>query len=136
YTIVPHGSGAKSVTVTIAAGQARQIRFRDSSTGGMDYFPEDQWSKQNGWYVHRGGQVLYNSTSGLGTYLFVLKLHFSHSLFSHPSRIRWVLGYIDANNYTKMEMDNKFVYRIDVVNGEKHEWLKQAHHIAEDTQWM
>jgi serine/threonine protein kinase len=135
YTIVVRGANQAQppVSLTVTAGEVRSVHLRALGSGMERWGNASEWVEKNGWQVHRGGGIfLYDSPPGPGTFLFTVKLHFSHPLFSHVSRIRWVVGYVDKANYTEMQLDNKFVYRVDMVGGNKHDFPKKTHKIPED----
>jgi serine/threonine-protein kinase len=138
YTVIgrPPNGAPSSSTVAVASGETKSVTLR-ATGGGMEHWqhPED-WKLQDGWYVHRGGLVLYDSPPGPASYDFVLRLRRSHNPFSAGARIRWVVSYVDANNYVEMQLDNKFFYRAEVVDGTRHDSPKLPHHIPDNAQFV
>jgi hypothetical protein len=95
------------------------------------------WVQQAGWYVHHGGGfVLYDSPPGAGNYVFTIKLHHSHNIFSPSSKPRWVVGYMDPKNYVEMQLDNKSLSRTEYIDGNKHEFPKLPHKIPDDSPFV
>jgi serine/threonine protein kinase len=127
---------AASSTVTLAAGEVKSVNIRantGNATSGMERW-DQPWVLQDGWYSRRGGGFdLYNA-DGPSSYVFTLRLRHSHNPFSAGSRIRWVVSYVDPNNYIEMQLDGKFFYRTEIVGGKKHELPKIAFKVPESTE--
>jgi serine/threonine-protein kinase len=139
YTVIGRGpnGASSSQTVTLASGETKPVTLR-ATGGGMEHWqhPED-WKLQDGWYVHRGGGfVLYDSPPGPGTYVFSLRVPHGHSLFSSGARIHWVVAYRDQRNYIEMQLDGKYFYRTEIVDGDRHDLAKLQHHIADNPQFV
>jgi serine/threonine protein kinase/cytochrome c-type biogenesis protein CcmH/NrfG len=141
YTVlarVPdHASASSTVaTVVLGAGEAKLVTIHPASgTGnaGMERWNQP-WVLQDGWYVRRGGGFdLYNA-DGPASYVFTLRLRHSHNPFSAGSRIRWVVSYVDPNNYIEMQLDGKFFYRTEIVSGKKHDLPKIAFKVPDSSE--
>jgi hypothetical protein len=48
----------------------------------------------------------------------------------HGKRVRWVLDYLDSKNYAAFDIDGKYFYRGQVVNGTYTELAKLAHNMG------
>jgi serine/threonine-protein kinase len=138
YTIAVHGGTGhpSSQNVTVAAGETKSINLaQNQSSGalGMDHFQHPEtWIQKDGWYVHHGGYALYDSPPGPGIFSFALRLNFSHGPFSR-TKFRWVVAYRDDRDYTEIQLDSKFLYRTDVIDGTRHELAKVPHNIPSNT---
>ncbi|HLK46564.1 MAG TPA: protein kinase [Bryobacteraceae bacterium] len=75
------------------------------------------WKLENGWYVHRGGNlVLYPVQPSNGTFVFSARRQ--GGVFAH--RIEWVVGAADnASDYIRFGIDKKSFHRAAVVSGKK-----------------
>jgi hypothetical protein len=130
YTVLARAPDRPAVSsnVTLAAGEVKLVNIRapgGSASWGMERW-DQPWVLQDGWYLRRGGGFdLYNA-DGAASYVFTLRLRHSHNPFSAGSRIRWVVSYVDPNNYIEMQLDGKFFYRTEIVGGKKHELPKIA----------
>jgi len=137
YNVVAHLPNAPATTasVTVGAGETKSLNFRTAASA-MERW-EQPWNLEGGWYTrHGGGFVLYNAPSPGGTYVFTVKLHHGHAIFSGSERVRWVVSYSDPNNYVLMQMDGKSFYRTEVVNGNKTELPKIQHKIPDDSPFV
>jgi serine/threonine protein kinase/cytochrome c-type biogenesis protein CcmH/NrfG len=129
YTLIARmpDSQPASTTVVLGVGEVKTVNIHAPTTpgsGGMEKW-EHPWVLQDGWYVRRGGGFdLYNSDGRGGSYVFTLRTRHSHNPFSAGARIRWVVSYLDADNYIEMQLDGKSFYRTEVVSGKKHELPK------------
>jgi hypothetical protein len=105
-----------------------------ANTLSMEHFEHPEtWTQKDGWYVrHGGGFVLYDAPPGPGSFAFALRLNFSHGLFAR-TKFRWVIAYRDEHNYTEIQLDSKFLYRTDYVDGTPHEFPKVPHNIPSNT---
>ena len=137
YTVVARAPKASptSANVTLAAGESKSLNFK-TTTNGMEHW-EQPWNLQDGWYTrHGGGFVLYDAPPGPGNYVFTLKLHHGHSFFSGSARIRWVVSYLNPSNYTEIQLDDKYLYRTEIVNGNKVEMPKVQHKIPDNSPFV
>jgi serine/threonine-protein kinase len=132
YTVIGRGpaGGSTSTSVALASGETKLVNLR-ATGGGMERWQHpEEWKLQGGWYVHRGGGfVLYDSPSGPGSYVFALHLPHSRNPFSAGAKIRWVVAYLDPRNYIEIQLDGKFFYRTEIVDGIRHDLPKIPHHI-------
>lgn len=139
YTVIAKApdSQSTSTTVILGANETKSVNLHPSNPNGgvgMDRW-EHPWTLQDGWYVRRGGGFdLYNSEGHGGNYIFTLRTHHSHNPFSSGARIRWVVAYLDNENYIEMQLDGKFFYRTEVVSGKKHEFPKVQFKIPENSE--
>ena len=102
---------ARSATVEVVAGQARNMDLQ-LAPGGMSQWADSQgWKLENGSYVHRGGDyVLYDASPTVGTFVF-------SAVLLKGRRLQWVLNYTDPNNYGLFQMDENYFYRTVLRNG-------------------
>lgn len=138
YTVAARSSKTTpaSTTVVLAAGESKSINFKVTSANSMDHW-EQPWTLANGWYTrHGGGFVLYDAPPGPGNYVFTIKMHHGHAFFSGSPRTRWVVSYLNPNNYTEIELDDKYLYRTEIVNGNKVEMPKVQHKIPENSPFI
>jgi hypothetical protein len=138
YTVIgrPPTGASTSTTVTLVSGETRSVNLRATGAGMERWEHAEEWKLQNGWYSHHGGGfVLYDSPSGPGDYVFAMRLPHSRNPFSHGGRTQWVVAYLDPKNYIEMQVDNKFFYRTEIVNGTRHELPKIEHHIPDSAQF-
>src|SRR5579863_4056510 len=137
YTVTVRSTSGRPLAqnVSVAAGETKSINLvQNPSTFGIDHFQNPEtWTQKDGWYVHHGGGfVLYDAPPGPGSFVFALRLNFSHGPFSR-TKFRWVVGFRDDKNYTEIQLDSKFLYRADVIDGERHELAKVPHNIPPNT---
>jgi hypothetical protein len=103
----------RSTTVEVIAGQSKSIDLPLAPSGMAKWDDPQGWKAEKGNYIHRGGDdVLYNTASTSGTFLFSAMLLKGH-------RLQWVVNYTDPANYGLFQMDDNFFYRIIVRNGVK-----------------
>ena len=128
YTVVLHPSAGPPISqvVSLAAGDSKSIA--PAVPTGMELWENSaSWVPHDEWVAHRGnGFILYDALRGPGEFSFTVKLHHK------GPRLKWVVDYVDASNYFIFEMDNKNLYRTEVVDGKKHELPKVPHNIPED----
>jgi len=68
--------------------------------------------------------------------VFALRWRHGHSPFSSGGRLRWVVSYLDDHNYVEIQVDGKYLYRSEVINGTKHEESKVEHHIPDNVPFV
>jgi len=137
YTIsVRNPSGRPTnLNVAVTAGETKSVNLvATPNTLSMEHFQHPEgWTQKDGWYVHHGGGfVLYDAPTGPGSFAFALRLNFSHGPFAR-TKFRWVIAYRDEHNYTEIQLDSKFLYRTDLVDGNPHEFPKVPHNIPSST---
>ncbi|HEX6505280.1 MAG TPA: protein kinase [Terriglobales bacterium] len=113
YTVTARsGSIVKSIAVEVVAGQS-QSRTISLLPGGMEDWdaPPGAWRSENNVYVRRGGNFILYKTPPLGTLVFSAMLRKGH-------RLQWVLNYKDDKNYELYQMDDDFLYRGEMQNGQ------------------
>jgi len=139
YTVTgraPNGASVSS-SVVLAAGKTSTLNLRAADPRMERWDHPEAWTLQDGWYVRRGGDfVLYDAPPGPCNYVFALGLPHGHNPFSQGPRTRWVVAYLDSRNYILMQLDSKFLYRTEVVNGTKHDLPKVAHRIPDSAPFV
>jgi len=128
YTITARAAGFtdKSVTVQIVAGESKNVdmtmvreRVAEKQSSGpvvragtlADFENAKEWYAEGEFTAHKGGNtVLYGRTPVSGTFTFRMAL-------LNGKRLQWYVNYVDAKNYVLYQMDKKYFYRHDVVNG-------------------
>ena len=69
------------------------------------------------WYEHPAtGFIFYERTPASGRFTFTVRVDRT-SPISNNSRLEWVVGYVDDNNYVKCGLDQKNFYRTVKRNG-------------------
>jgi len=129
----------RTVSVQVAAGETRNIDLTQTKLGGKvetpaaraggmaDWEDASAWTKDGEVYTRRGGGfVLYKLTPMKGVVTFTVQLLKGGGVFK-SGRVRWFVDYIDAKNYGLFEMDKKFFYVKDIVNGKTTERAKTPH---------
>src|SRR5262249_10357820 len=114
----------KTVTVQLAAGESKAvdlslIREKTSSPvdaqrhGMADWDDRAGWAREGNWFVHKGGNfVLYRATPASGSFVFT-------GWLKKGRRLQWFVDRTDEKNYALFQMDKKFFYRNQVVNGKQ-----------------
>ncbi len=121
YEIVSKGPAGVEMTdpLTVAPGETRTVPVR--IVGGIERFTG--WGNKDGWFYRRQqteGVVIYQDTSSEGRFTFtVRRLDRRGNQFSTADRLRWVVGYIDGQNYIMCEIDRDAFYRYELRNGVK-----------------
>jgi hypothetical protein len=120
------------VTVQLAAGESKAIDLSLSrektsvQTGipkhGMAEWEDPAgWVRDGNWFVHKGGNfVLYRTTPAAGSFVFT-------GWLKKGRRLQWVVNRTDEKNYALFQLDKKFFYRNQVVNGKQSELSKVPH---------
>jgi len=137
YQITAHGPGGVDTftTVTLAAGETRKIDLV-SQKSGMELWPEG-WTWNSGWFTHRGGGVvLYGQPQLTGTVQFTAKLHRNRNPLAPSPRLRWVVNFLDDHNYLLFQIDSRYFYRTEMIDGTSVALPKIAHHIPEHTAFV
>ncbi|MBO0912330.1 MAG: PEGA domain-containing protein, partial [Acidobacteria bacterium] len=137
YQITAHGPGRVDTftAVVLAAGETKKIDLLGQSHG-MELWPPG-WTQESGWFTHRGGGfVLYGQPRLSGTIEFAAKLHRSHNPLAGGPRLRWVVNFLDDRNYLLFQMDGKYFYRVEVIDGNNVALPRIAHHIPERNEFV
>ena len=107
----------RSAVVEVAAGETRNVEL-SLTPGGMSGWEGSGWKRDKGGYVRKGGDfVLYGTSPSSGTFIF------SALLLKGP-RLRWVLNFINSENYALFVMDENSFYRSQVRNGQSSEVVR------------
>ena len=78
---------------------------------------------------------MYDATPGPGNFVFALRMHRSRNPFSTGgAKTHWVVAYLDPSNYIDVQLDSKFLYRTEVVDGTRHDLPRLPHHIPDNAQ--
>ena len=112
------GNFPRTVPVEVVAGELRNIGPLSLAPGGMQELGDaTAWKADQGWFVHRGGGFVLNSSSIAGTFVF-------SSILDKGKLLQWVFNYTDDRNYELFQMDDNFFYRSEVRDGKKTEEAK------------
>ena len=131
----PNGS-ENTQTVTVEAGVTRPFDLRISSDSEIMEQWTGKWTKQDQWYQRKGGGfILYKGQRLSGNVRFTVKLPHSH-IFSGSQHLRWVVNFIDDKNYLLFELDNKYLTRTEVVDGNKQAPVHIKHSIPNNAPFM
>jgi hypothetical protein len=77
-------------------------------TGGMtDWEDNSLWHEDNGNWTHKGAGLLFYKMPPKGVFTFTVELLKGGNIFGGGKKIRWVLNYIDKQNYDQFELDSK-----------------------------
>ena len=133
YTVTTRNANGpeNSQTVSLAAGETRQLDLRGGATnsGSMEQWTT-KWNQEGQWYGRKGGGfVLYKGQHGAGNIGFTVKMR-KHGIFGSAPRVRWVINFIDDRNYLLFELDNKYFYRTEIINGNKQEATKAPYNLG------
>jgi hypothetical protein len=122
----------RSVTVQLAAGETRVVEIQltqeksaepaSASGGGMAGWEQaSAWTQEGTWYVRKGGNlVLYKASPSAGTYTFNGKLR-------KGKRLQWMVNVRDDKNYLLFQVDKKYFYRNQVIDGKSTQIVKVGH---------
>jgi serine/threonine protein kinase len=137
YTIsVRNPSGRPTnLNVAVTAGETKSVNLAVTPNSlSMEHFQHpENWTQKDGWYVrHGGGFVLYDAPTGPGSFTFALRLNFSHGPFAR-TKFRWVIAFRDVQNYIEIQLDSKFLYRTDIVDGKAQDFPKVPHNIPSNS---
>ncbi len=131
----PNGSETTQ-TVTVTAGETRPFDLRTSSNSNAMEQWTGKWTQQDQWFLCKGGGfVLYKAQHLSGTVMFTVKIPHGH-IFSSAQRLRWVVNFVDDKNYVLYELDNKYLYRTEVVDGNKQPVQRNRHSIPSSAQFV
>jgi serine/threonine protein kinase len=115
YDIVSEGTVKEKWTeqLSVAAGETKSYAVR--VIGGMERFTG--FSQNKDWHEHPAtGFIFYERTPASGRFTFTVRVDRT-SPISNNSRLEWVVGYVDDNNYVKCGLDQKNFYRTVKRNG-------------------
>jgi len=140
FTAKAPNFGDKTITVQVAAGETRNLDLTQARLGakseppvtarpgGMaDWDDAAAWSKDGEVYTRKGGGfVTYKLLPMKGVVTFTVQLLKGGGVF-RGGRVRWFVDYIDGKNYGVFEMDKKYFYAKDIVNGKTTERAKTEH---------
>ena len=147
YTISARANGyvEKSVTVQIVGGETKNVDL--TLTGERvaaspppapavkpgtiaDFENAAEWYTEGEYTLHKGGNfVLYGRAPVNGTFSFRMAL-------VKGKRLQWCLNYTDSKDYVLFQMDSKYFYRRDVVNGNKLPEAKTPHGLDKQTSYQ
>ena len=137
YQVTAHGPGHVDTVATVAleGGETKKINLL-SSKNGMELWPQG-WSQNGGWFQRRGGGfVLYDKPGLSGIVEFTAKLHRSHNPFGGGPHLKWVVNFLDDRNYILFQMDGKYFYRTEVIDGNRNAPQKIQHHIPDHSDFV
>ena len=116
--------------MTLAAGETKKIDLVPQKSG-MELWPGG-WTENSGWFTRRGGGVvLYGQPRFSGTVEFTARLRHNRNPLVPSPRLRWVVNFLDDHNYLLFQIDGKYFYRAEVIDGASVALPKIAHHIPE-----
>ncbi len=84
--------------------------------GKTDCEDNSLWREDNGTWTHKGAALLFYKMPPKGIYTFTVELLKGGSIF-RGGKVRWVLNYIDKQNYDGFELDSKSFTTKVVVKG-------------------
>jgi hypothetical protein len=86
-----------------------------------DWEDNSLWREDNGTWTHKGAGVLLYKMAPKGVFTFTVELIKGGNIFGGGKKIRWVLNYVDKQNYDSFELDNKSFTPKVVVKGKTSE---------------
>jgi tetratricopeptide (TPR) repeat protein len=103
----------RSSTLEVMAGQSKTLDLSLAPSGMSKWDDPGAWRHERDDFVHKGGDfVLYGVVPASGTFAFSAMLTKGHLL-------QWVVNYSDPKNYVLFQMDDSYLYRTVIRNGEK-----------------
>ncbi len=122
--------GEKSVTVQLGPGETKSVDLQLTAQkkaaavvakGMGDWENPAAWAPDGNWHTRRGGNFTgYKANPVNGTFIFTAALR-------RGRRLQWVVERADDKNYVLLQMDKRFFYRNQVVNGKSTELAKVPH---------
>lgn len=101
-----------------------------SASSGMEHFENlNKWTKNGNWYVREGGDFALYGNPHPGRIGFSVKTRRRFLAIGSP-RIRWVISFADTKNYVLLEMDSKFLYKSEFIDGRKSDVQKVPHKVS------
>jgi hypothetical protein len=122
----------RSITFNMSPGETKNVEIvlehvsalEPQKRGMSDWEDPAGWSLANNWYTRKGGNFVgYKPAQTTGTFVFTIELR-------KGKKLQWVAARTDDFNYLLFQMDKKFFYRVQVVNG-KETQLKKVPHTLE-----
>jgi hypothetical protein len=131
YTVTAHAPNFidRSITFALAAGEPKlveivleHISHEEVPKRGMsDWEDPGGWSLSDNWYARKGGNFVgYKPAQTGGTFVFTIELR-------KGKKLQWEAAHTDDANYLLFQMDKKFFYRAQVVNGKETQLKKIPH---------
>jgi serine/threonine-protein kinase len=115
------GGQTVSLNVVLAREQRRAV------AGGMEGWESSAWTRDGGWYVHRGAaRLLYRAPGKPGTYQFTTALTAGGGLL-RGKNLEWVAAYNDERNYILYRLDKEALRCFNVVDGKRMELPRKVH---------
>ena len=123
--------------LVVSADALATIDLRNAIVTGMERFGLAGWTLTDSWYTRRGGNfVLYDRAGSQGTISFTIRMDRSGNPFSSGSRLNWVVGYADSQNYVQLQLDKDAFYRRVVSNGTPQTPTPVPHRIRDNAQYV
>jgi serine/threonine-protein kinase len=119
YELVSRGPAGVEMTdpLVVVSGETRTVQVRVVS--GMEKF-DSGWGNVAGWYYRKAtaeGPVPYDAPSD-GRFTFTVRRDGGRgNQFTSADRLRWAIGYVDAQNHIVCEIDRDNFYRYERRNG-------------------
>ena len=119
----------RSSNFTLAAGETKLVeivlehisREEPAKRGMSDWEDPAGWSLSDNWYARKGGNFVgYKPAQTGGTFVFTVELR-------KGKKLQWEAARTDDANYLLFQMDKKFFYRAQVVNGKETQLKKIPH---------
>jgi hypothetical protein len=110
----------------VSATGTRTIDVRNLPAG-MEGF-RGGWAQKDTWFSRRGGGfVLYERPASAARIGFTVRTDRSRNPFSTGARVKWVVNYVDPRNHALIELASDYLYRTEVVNGNRRELPRVAY---------
>ena len=103
----------RSATLEVVAGQSRNLDLFLAANGMSKWDNPGAWKQDKDSYTRKGGDfVLYNAVPTSGTFMF-------SAMITKGRLLQWVFNYTDSRNYVLFQMDENYLYRAVIHNGQK-----------------
>jgi serine/threonine-protein kinase len=132
YNVVAQGPAGIPMprTISVSASGLRTVDVR-GVVSAMERFPTGSWTVRDEWYTRRGGQaILYDRRSPASDVTFTVRRN-RGGFFSGGPRLKWLVGYADARNHVRIELDDDNLYLIDTTDGKQAQ--RQIRHNVPDS---
>jgi len=138
YTVVSTGAANVPISQTVSLGNGERKAVRAAVVSGMERFDRlNTWMRDQSWFSHRGGGfVLYDRAHESGRITFTVMADRSRNPFSNGPRLKWVVGFVDQQNYVLVQLDDRNLYRTEVVNGKPRAEVRTPHSIRSNGRFV
>jgi len=113
------------------------VTTRTATTGIERFESPQRWVKDGTWLTRKGGGfVLYDRAAAGGRFVFTVRPSRGWNPFAGEKRVRWVVGFMDPRNYVLLQLDDKYFYRSEVINGKQQQVTRIPHAVAHEAEFI